>query len=412
MTNRHRGFISLLVFAILIAGVPLLVSSVALAATLPPGFHVNLLATLDPEAGDAPIAMEVIPEGPDTGDMLIAGKAGRLWRIPNGSQTPELVVDLSSSTCSSGEQGLLGIALDPEFGTVDHNYVYLYRTYADGENCRNRVSRFPLQSDHTINPNDEMMLLQTSALGPSNHNGGDIHFGADLQLYISVGDNGFGSNAQRTDNFFGKILRITKLGGIPGGNPLTSGTSQNCAVTGVSTGGAACGEIYAYGLRNPFRFSFNAEGDKFWINDVGEHTWDEVDLGTAGANYGWPSREGRCPTGQSRHCQKQPKRFTPPVHAYNHRIGCDSITGGAVVPTNSNWPVEYHGDYLFADFVCGKVWALDRPESSKRATASLLFEEMGEPWKGIVDMQFDPTDPNRLLYTLYSGEVGAITYSN
>ena len=392
---------ALAALALLLIPLPMLAKPEVEGFTSPSGFQDDLVATIH-----EPVSLEVIPSGTDQGAILVAEKEGQLWWVETSSPDESLVVDLRSTTCDEGERGLLGIALDPQFAT--NRYVYLYRTFEDGNTCRNRVSRFVLGNDRTIDPLTEQVLLQTSALGPTNHNGGDIHFGADGHLYIAVGDNATRANAQRKDNFFGKILRITTSGTAPQDNPFMGAGSQACAATGTSDNQADCQEIYAFGLRNPFRFAFDPSGDRFWINDVGEVTWEEIDKGIKGANYGWPEREGRCATGETRKCKRQPAGYTPPIYAYNHAIGCDSITGGAIVPSNSDWPKEYIGDYLFADFICGKVWALNRPNSAKRAEATVLFRRLGS----VVDMQFDPTDPNRLLYTLYSGEVRAITYGN
>ena len=146
--------------------------------------------------------------------------------------------------------------------------------------------------------------------------------------------------ASRDQNvLLGKVLRITRDGAIPPTNPFQGTDSARCAATGVTTPGKKCQETFAWGLRNPFRMAFdpNAAGTRFFINDVGEITWEEIDLGTAGADYGWNVREGHCATGSTTDCGSPPAGMTNPIYDYNHDTGCMSVTGGAFVP-NGIWP--------------------------------------------------------------------------
>ncbi|HUP68709.1 MAG TPA: PQQ-dependent sugar dehydrogenase, partial [Acidimicrobiales bacterium] len=171
--------------------------------------------------------------------------------------------------------------------------------------------------------------------------GGAIHFGPDGKLYAAVGENANGANAQSMSNLLGKILRINADGSIPADNPFFS------TATGVNRA------IWALGLRNPFTFAFQPGTGRMFINDVGQSTWEEIDEGTAGANYGWPTTEG--PTTDP--------RFVSPLFSYGHgagaTVGC-AITGGAFYnPSTSMFPPENVGQYFFADFCSGWIRRLD-----------------------------------------------------
>lgn len=210
-----------------------------------------------------------------------------------------------------------------------------------------------------------------------NHNGGDLHFGKDNLLYISVGDGGCdyagnsgcaGENDAARDRhvMLGKILRVTSDGAIPSNNPFQVENSGRCNVTGSTTSGNWCQEIYATGLRNPFRISFdsNADDTRFFINDVGQNVWEEIDEGLIGADYGWNEREGHCANNSTTNCGAPPAEFTNPVYDYQHTDDCsaagvrgNSITGGAFVP-NGVWTSAYDNSYLFGEYVCGKIFKL------------------------------------------------------
>ena len=156
------------------------------------------------------------------------------------------------------------------------------------------------------------------------------------------------------------MLRVTRDGDVPAGQPVLAPDGGVCADTGSTIAGKTCRETFAWGLRNPFRFAFdpNAAGTRFYVNDVGQNAWEEIDLGLAGADYGWNVREGFCVNGSTTTCGAAPAGMTNPIYAYGRGDGCASITGGAFVP-NGVWPAEYDGKYLFADYVCGGIFRLD-----------------------------------------------------
>jgi glucose/arabinose dehydrogenase len=234
-----------------------------------------------------------------------------------------------------GERGLLGVTVDPNFQS--NQYVYVYYT-ATTPYVHNRVSRFTADGDAAV-PGSEVVLLELDPLSPAtNHNGGGLHFGPDGLLYIGVGENATGSNAQTVSNLLGKMLRIDAGGGIPTTNPFYG------LATGVNRA------IWAVGLRNPFTFAFEPLSGRMMINDVGAGAWEEINEGQSGANYGWPATEG--PTSDA--------RFVSPVFAYSHASGGCAISGGTFYPAlPSQYPGEYAGDYLFADFCGGWIRQYD-----------------------------------------------------
>ena len=380
------------------------------AVTLPAGFTDEVVTTVA-----APTAFAFTPDG----RMLITTQPGRLRVFGGGTLVATPALDLATRTCSESERGMLGVAVDPSFAA--NGFVYVFYTFrTTSGTCVNRVSRFTM-SANTINPATELVLVDNMPSPAGNHNAGDVQFGRDGNLYISIGDGGCdyagggcaGSNdAARDQNVLtGKILRITSTGGIPATNPFQGADSARCAVTGRTTA-AKCQETFAWGLRNPFRMAFdpNDPGTRFHINDVGQNVWEEIDLGTAGADYGWNLREGHCANGSTTNCGAPPAGMTNPIHDYDHAsTGCASITGGAFVP-NGVWPAAYDGRYLFADYVCGRIFLLTA--SGTGFTRSIFADALGP--SSAVHLGFGPHGATRALYyTSYAsgGSVHRISYA-
>jgi glucose/arabinose dehydrogenase len=290
------------------------------AATLPGGFTEALVAS----GLSSPTAMQFAPDG----RLFVCEQGGRLRVIKNGQllSTPFLTVTVSSV----GERGLLGVAFDPNFAV--NQFVYVYYT-ATSPTIHNRVSRFTANGDVAV-AGSETILLELENLNATNHNGGALAFGADGKLYVAVGENAVGSNAQSMNNLLGKMLRINPNGSIPTDNPFyNTATGRNRA-------------IWALGLRNPFTFAFNPTGSGMFINDVGQGAWEEVNDGVPGANYGWPETEG----------MTTDPRFDSPRYAYGHTGGVCAITGGAFYsPQTAQYPADYNGDYFFADYCAGWI---------------------------------------------------------
>jgi glucose/arabinose dehydrogenase len=216
---------------------------VARAATVPAGFTEALLAG----GLSAPTAMAIAPDG----RIFVCEQRGRLRVIKDGVllATPFLSVNVDSS----GERGLLGVAFDPAFET--NHYVYVYYTVPSPQH--NRVSRFTANGDVAVSSSELQLLNLNTLSSATNHNGGALHFGADGLLYIAVGDNNNGANAQSFSNLFGKILRINANGTIPTSNPFYSSTSGTNRA------------IWARGLRNPYTFAFESR----LIADVHQRRW-------------------------------------------------------------------------------------------------------------------------------------------
>src|SRR3977135_3835935 len=253
--------------------VPLLLISVLSlsvgAATFPAGFVESTFAS----GLSSPTAMEFAPDG----RLFVCLQGGNLRVIKNGVLLPTPFLSLTVD--SAGERGLLGIAFDPNFAS--NNFVYVYYT-VPGSVAHNRVSRFTANGDVAVAGSETVVLDLDNLSGASNHNGGAIHFGPDGKLYIAVGENANGSNSQTLANLLGKILRINADGTIPTDNPFfNTATGKNRA-------------IWALGLRNPFTFAFQPGTGRLFLNDVGQSTWEEINDGIAGSNYGWPTCEGAC----------------------------------------------------------------------------------------------------------------------
>jgi glucose/arabinose dehydrogenase len=301
-----------------------LVAAATQAATVPAGFSESVIAS----GLQRPTAMALAPDG----RLFVCEQDGQLRVISGGvlQATPFTTVTVDSS----GERGLLGVAFDPAFES--NHFVYVYYT-ATTPSIHNRVSRFTASGDVAL-AGSEVALLDLEPLGATNHNGGAIHFGPDGRLYVAVGDNANGSNAQTLSNRLGKILRINSDGSIPTDNPFyMPATGANRA-------------IWALGLRNPFTFSFQALTGLMFINDVGENTWEEINRGRAGANYGWPTTEG----------YTNDPNFQSPIFAYDHSIGC-AISGGAFYsPLTTRFPSQYTGGYFFADYCGGWIHVRSR----------------------------------------------------
>ena len=301
-------------------------------ATLPPNFArsqvVGGLAS--------PTAMEFAPDG----RLFVAEQRGTLRVLKAGGKLATFL-DISGRVDSAGERGLLGVAFDPAFSK--NHYVYLYYTQrASGTTpAHNRVIRVTARGDRAVAGSKKLILRLNNLSSATNHNGGAIHFGEDGKLYVAVGDNAKGGNAQSLRTLKGKILRINKDGTIPQDNPFYK------RATGTNRA------IWALGLRNPFSFAIQPHKGKVFINDVGEQTWEEINRGAAGANYGWPRYEG----------PESNPAYRNPVFAYRNGTMKDTrcaITGGAFYnPTTRQYPSGYVGDYFFADLCSGWIRTRD-----------------------------------------------------
>jgi len=310
----------------------------ARAATLPAGFAETQVAN----GLTSPTAMDFAPDG----RLFVCLQGGNLRVIKNGGllATPFLTLTVDSS----GERGLLGVTFDPNFAS--NNFVYVYYT-VPGSPAHNRVSRFTANGDVALGGSELVLLNLDNLSSATNHNGGAIHFGPDGKLYIAVGENANGNNSQTLANLLGKILRINSDGSTPTDNPFfnTSGARK---------------EIWALGLRNPFTFAFQPGTTRMFINDVGQSTWEEIDDGIAGSNYGWPTTEGFTSN----------PMFRSPLFEYGHgsssTTGCAIVGGGFYDPPTVLFPASYVGKYFFADLCTGWIRLFDPSNNTAADFAS------------------------------------------
>ena len=312
-------------------------------------------------ASDLSKPVELTNAGDGSGRLFVVEQAGRILIIQNGAVLPAPFLDITDRVGSQGsEQGLLGLVFHPRY--TENGLFYV--NYTD-QNGNTNIARFHVSADPNLaDSTTEKRLLYVSQPF-SNHNGGSLAFGPDGYLYIGLGDGGSGGdphgNGQSLKTLLGKILRID----VDHGDPYTIPTDNP-----FETGGGSL-EIWAYGLRNPWRFSFDRLTGDFYIADVGQDKYEEIDYlpaGTpGGTDFGWNFREGLHP-----YKGNPPSGLTlqDPVIEYDHSQGC-AVTGGYVY-RGVNLPA-WQGVYLYGDYCSGKVWgALRNPDGTWQN--SLLYE--------------------------------------
>jgi glucose/arabinose dehydrogenase len=281
--------------------------------------------------------------------------------VRDGHLLPRPFLDLSGEIDSSGgERGLLGLAFAPDYATSGRFFVAHTAPGPKVTIARYRVSADPDRAD----PDSRAPVLEMKDPA-GNHNGGMLAFGPDGFLYHGTGDGGSAgdpwNHAQDTDSLLGKILRLDVRAepyAIPPDNPFARG------------GGAP--EVWAYGLRNPWRFSFDRATGELWIGDVGQNAWEEVNVENpkqgGGRNYGWKTMEGLHCFSPRTGCD--PAGLELPVHEYGHDSGC-SVTGGYVYRGKAIPALA--GRYLFSDYCRGTIWSIARGADG-RAAVETLFE--------------------------------------
>ena len=315
---------------------------------------------------------------------------------------------------------MLGVAADPAF--TSNHYVYLYYTYKKSGSCPyntsaspvNRVSRFTVGAGNIADPASELVLIDNIPSPNGNHNAGDLAFNGTGNLYVSVGDGGCdyrgdsgcaGANDAARDRhtLLGKILRITRTGGIPADNPFVQTTGAVRCNTGNGQPGQVCQETFAWGLRNPFRMAFdpNATGTRFFINDVGQNAWEEIDFqpaGAGGAFYGWRCLEGTHPTNYAG-CVNPLPQSAPPILEYprsGQPISRTSVTGGYVYRGPSGALPQ--GTYVYGDYCTGEIFGWSGGTSSLLLDTTANLSSFGEDEQGeLYLLTTTPTGKNGVL---------------
>jgi len=364
-----------------------------------------------------PVAMVQAPNSSDR--WYVAEKPGRLMSFANNATTAQTTpfIDLTAQVDDRSEGGLLGVAFHPDYAT--NGYVFLSYTTSDvpsnssSANFRSVIARFTANGSRTALDASSELVLMTVAQPYDNHDGGNIAFGPDGFLYIGFGDGGSGGDpeghGQDSGTLLAAMLRIdvnvssSDLASgvrykIPSGNPFTgapiciNGSCPNQIKKASRCAGSGCPEIFAWGLRNPWRWSFDRLTGDLWAGDVGQDTWEEVDLIKVGKNYGWNCYEGshvynaKCVT---------PLNLVMPITEYDHSVG-NSITGGYVYRGSAIPALT--GTYVFADFGSGKIFGLSDP------TGVATRSELTMPMSGIASFAQD-NDGEIYALNLYSGQI-------
>ena len=344
-----------------------------------------LSLALEPVAAGLQQPVFATHAGDGSGRIFVLEKAGRIVALAADGSTPRTFLNISDRVGSgSSEQGLLGLAFDPGFAS--NGRLFVYYTDRDGDTV---IARFAANAERTAaDPASEVILL-TAAQPAANHNGGMLTFGPDGYLYAGLGDGGaaddrFG-NGQNPGTILGTVIRIDVSGDgalAPADNPF------------VGQDGARP-EIWAYGLRNPWRFSFDRLTGELWIADVGQNQWEEVNVqpvgDPGGQNYGWPIMEGtHCFQADS--CQQD--GLVLPVAEYSHALGC-SVTGGYVYRGAAQPALQ--GIYFYGDYCSGRIWGLAQVDAQWQNVELLS--------SGVQISSFGETDDGEVLIVDYSGNL-------
>ncbi|MDB5186597.1 MAG: domain containing protein, partial [Candidatus Saccharibacteria bacterium] len=359
--------------SILIAGFISFTALVSPASAAPPPEfeRTTLVSNLN-----QPTAFRHLPDG----RILISEKGGAIKVYANNQiSTQPLITLVVLQTDTNEERGLLGIEPDPNFASNG----YLYVSYTTAAN-RDRLSRITVVNN-TASPSSEMVLMESNQDGNIYHHGGEIRFGPDGKIYWAMGMNTYNPNSQSLSNIHGKILRLNPDGSAPADNPFL-GTPN------------ALGQIWAYGLRNPFRFTFTPDG-KLLTGDVGGDQWEELNIITRGGNYGWPLVEGSCSG-----CP-----YINPVYTYAHTpppAKAGSITG-VMTYTGSTFPAMYKNKIFIADYTLGFIKYLTFDSTFSTYISEATFDSSAGT---VVQLDQGP-DGNIYQLNIYPGELSKISPS-
>ena len=362
----------------------------------------------------APVAF--VQDPTDRSVQFVVQQGGRIRVIRNGSILPVDFLNVTTSIASGGERGLLGLAFAPNYGATGRFFINFTNSVGDTVVARFRRSTNPLVADVFSRFDLLLGAGQRFIIQPfSNHNGGHLAFGADGYLYIGLGDGGSGNDpdhrAQNPNDLLGKMLRIDV--DVPDSDPAGYTIPPDNPFLG---GSGARDEIWAFGLRNPWRYTFDdvmrGGTGALLIGDVGQNRWEEIDYeprGQGGRNYGWRNREGAHDNVVTRPLAYQPA--TDPVFEYDRSDG-GSVTGGFVY-RGSRLGAAYRGRYFFGDFVSGRVWSIaltvDGAGSARASDRREHTSELGgRPVLGNIS-SFGVDADGELYIVNYSGTVVRVT---
>lgn len=368
--------------------VPILIALAAFAphtthaqGTVPTGFADQLVTS----GFSSPVGMALLPDGRV---FVIEQRNGRVRLIVNGRiAATDPVGTVPNLNTLGGERGLLGVAVDP--GWPARPYLYTHST-TTGSPARVHVSRFTVTGDLAGTGNGSLAfdaasryeLIDDIPDDAINHNGGTLRFGTDGMLYVSLGEDAQPCAAQDTSSLRGVILRldVTRLP-AGGGGPPDHSLITPAGNPFVASGGTHARLIWAYGLRNPFRFHVDPANGALFIGDVGQDTWEEVSVATQGGrNFGWPIREGNA--AYSGGCAAVGS-LTSPIFAFGHDEGASVMSAGVYrrpVSSRNGFPPAYEGDYFFSDYSTGYLWRLKRGASSWAVAAPVPGQPDSKYW--------------------------------
>ena len=362
ISSRLTSLSLVVVFAALLMGImaypELAEGAVSLAKPTEPTLSLSLNNAFPSLTFNAPV--DIAHAGDNR--LFIVEQTGSIKVASLTSGTAQVFLDISGRVTNSGEMGLLGLAFHPNYASNDYFYVN-YTRRIDGT-LYTFVSRFKVTANENVaDPNSELVILRVRQ-PYDNHNAGDLAFGDDGYLYVGLGDGGSGgdpqNNAQNATTLLGSMLRLDVDGGglapdcgqapanytIPADNPF------------VVDNDAKCNEIWATGLRNPWRYSFDRQFHDLYIGDVGQGTWEEINFqpaNTGGLNYGWRCYEGNNAYNLSG-CSANPSVYTFPIDVYESNNGPCAVTGGFVY--RGTWYPEMNGRYFYGDYCSGQIWSV------------------------------------------------------
>jgi glucose/arabinose dehydrogenase len=358
------------ILCLLFVGLFVIVPTVSAAP--PANFQTSLLVG---SGLSAPVGMAFAPDG----RLFILQRTGEIRIYKNGQLKPTNFAALP--TAATGDRGLIGITFDPDFAT--NHYVYFW--YTSSEDLTNRLVRFNAEGD--VGTDGPVILYQTNQPSQELHVGGGLTFGDDGKIYVFIGDNGYSANAQNLAVPFGKVIRLNKDGSIPNDNPYVGQAGK-------------LPEIWASGLRNPWRAQRNPATGHIFTGDVGDELWEEVNKITKGANYGWPQAEGNCNPALT-NCNG----LTNPTYAYNHNNLSSAVTGGPFYQ-GDRFPATYKGRYFFGDYARGFIKSLTLDPDGNTVAVDNFDLNAGS----VVDLA-EAFDGSLYYITFFPGRLYRIDYS-